>query len=171
MAAQGRTFPAVTRPEVSDPAASGDRISIPAPGDPRCTVRLVLDRVADKWTAVVITILSGGPIGYADLRRAAVGISDKMLAQTLRSLERDGLVERTVHVTRPIRVSYALTGLGATIVPPLIALVQWAIDHGPELVASQDAHDEQSCARQPLVGPGTGAASLGRLRLVVNLPR
>jgi DNA-binding HxlR family transcriptional regulator len=104
----------------------------------------VLNRVADKWTALLIAILAEGPIGYAELRRSAAGVSHKMLAQTLRNLERDGLVERTVVDSRPVSVSYSLTPFGETIVPPLAALRTWAQTYGPELVAHQVAYDQRA---------------------------
>ncbi|MBV9096177.1 MAG: helix-turn-helix transcriptional regulator [Streptosporangiaceae bacterium] len=135
---QERTFPSATHRPVSaaDPA---ERFSIPSADDPRCVVRDVLDRITDKWTFLVITILADGPLGYAEMRRSTAGISDKMLAQTLRKLERHGLVSRTVHATKPIRVTYALTTLGTTLVPPVAALREWATDYGPHLLANQDA--------------------------------
>ncbi|MEW2395659.1 helix-turn-helix domain-containing protein [Streptomyces sp. NPDC046862] len=104
----------------------------------------MLDRIADKWTALVITILAGGPIGYAELRRSAAGVSHKMLAQTLRKLERDGFVDRTVVDARPVRVTYSLTPFGETIVPPLAALRRWASTYGPEMVANQGIYDQRA---------------------------
>src|SRR5207253_5254159 len=90
--------------------------SVPSVLDPRCPSRLVLDRIADKWTALVIQILAGGTMRYAALQREIGGISQKMLTQTLRSLERDGLVQRTVHPDRKstrlnsshVAISYAV---------------------------------------------------------------
>ena len=93
--------------------------SVPSVLDPRCPSRLVLDRIADKWTALVIQILAGGTMRYAALQREIGGISQKMLTQTLRSLERDGLVQRTVHPVVPPKVEYSLTKLGRTLIEPL----------------------------------------------------
>ncbi|MBE8515969.1 helix-turn-helix transcriptional regulator [Amycolatopsis sp. H6(2020)] len=120
---------------------SADRLVTPPSENPRCAVRVILDRIADKWTALVITLLADGELGYARIRRAATGISDKMLAQTLQGLERDGLVTRTVQTSRPIRVTYALTPLGHTLVPALAALVDWTLQYGPQLAANQTAYD------------------------------
>ncbi|MFF0156884.1 winged helix-turn-helix transcriptional regulator [Streptomyces sp. NPDC005263] len=142
-ASQERTLGTAAHLPVSDPRPVG-RLSIPSADDPRCSVRDVLDRIADKWTALIITILAEGPIGYAELRRSAAGVSHKMLAQTLRKLERDGLVDRTVLDARPVRVTYSLTPFGETIVPPLTALRNWANTHGPELVANQVAWDQRT---------------------------
>lgn len=135
---QERTLPKVTHPVVSEAPRLG-RFAITSPEDPRCVVREVLHRVADKWTALVITILAEGRLGYAELRRSTPGISDKMLAQTLHKLEDDGLVARTVHPTTPVRVTYELTPLGETLVPPLAALRTWALQYGPQLGAHHNA--------------------------------
>src|SRR5204862_326916 len=103
--------------------------SVPSVLDPRCPSRLVLDRIADKWTALVIQILAGGTIRYAALQREIGGISQKMLTQTLRSLERDGLVQRTVHPVVPPKVEYSLTRLGRTLIEPLQGLCRWSEKH------------------------------------------
>jgi len=124
--------PVSTPQSVGDPVR-GSRFAITSPDDPQCVVREVLHRVADKWTALIVTILAGGRLGYAGLRRSTPGISDKMLAQTLHKLEDDGLVSRTVHPTTPVRVTYELTDLGETLVPPLDALRRWALQYGPQL--------------------------------------
>src|SRR6476660_7783293 len=88
--------------------------SVPSVLDPRCPSRLVLDRIADKWTALVIQILAGGTMSYAALQREIGGRSQKMRTQTLRSLGRDGRVQRTVHPVVPAKVEYSLTKLGRT---------------------------------------------------------
>lgn len=111
-----------------------------APGsvmDAQCPSRLVLDRVADKWTALIIQVLARGTMRYAELQRTIGGISQKMLTQTLRSLERDGLVRRTVHPVVPPKVEYALTRLGRTLIEPLQGLCRWSEKHLPELQANR----------------------------------
>jgi DNA-binding HxlR family transcriptional regulator len=80
---------------------------------------------------------------FTQLARRIEGISQKMLTQTLRGLERDGLVSRTVHATVPVRVDYELTGLGCTLRAPIAALEQWARDHMGEVVAAREAYDGQ----------------------------
>jgi DNA-binding HxlR family transcriptional regulator len=105
--------------------------------DAQCPSRLVLDRIADKWTALVIQILARGTMRYAALHREIGGISQKMLTQTLRSLERDGLVQRTVHPVVPPKVEYALTRLGRTLIEPLHGLCRWSEKHLPELQANR----------------------------------
>lgn len=111
--------------------------SPPSVLEPQCPSRLVLERIADKWTALVIQILARGTMRYAELQRAIGGISQKMLTQTLRSLERDGLVQRKVHPVVPPKVEYSLTRLGRTLIEPLHALCRWSEKHLAELQANR----------------------------------
>ncbi|HXU73043.1 MAG TPA: helix-turn-helix domain-containing protein [Polyangia bacterium] len=91
-----------------------------------CEAREILNRVGDKWSIYTIAMLRDGPQRFSQLKRAIAGISQRMLTLTLRSLERDGLVTRTVHPTVPPSVEYALTPLGRTLLEPVTALVAWA---------------------------------------------
>ncbi|MEU4547474.1 winged helix-turn-helix transcriptional regulator [Nonomuraea dietziae] len=91
-----------------------------------CPSRAALDRIADKWTALIMGALGTGTMRYAELRQTVEGISEKMLTQTLRALERDGLVARTVYPTVPPKVEYRLTDLGRTLETPLAAVRDWA---------------------------------------------
>lgn len=104
---------------------------------PQCPSRIVLERIADKWTALIIQVLANGTQRYASLQRAIGGISQKMLTQTLRSLERDGLVLRKVHPVVPPKVEYSLTRLGRTLIDPLRILCRWSEKHLPELQANR----------------------------------
>jgi DNA-binding HxlR family transcriptional regulator len=104
---------------------------------PQCPSRIVLDRIADKWTALIIQVLANGTQRYAALRREIGGISQKMLTQTLRSLERDGLILRKVYPIAPPKVEYSLTRLGRTLIDPLHALCRWSERHLPELQANR----------------------------------
>lgn len=106
-----------------------------------CPTRWLLDCIADKWTALVIGLLEDGPLRFSELRRHIGGISQKMLTQTLRDLERDGLVERTVYAEVPPRVEYKLTPLGETLCPPLAALRDWAEGHIHEVSSAQAAYE------------------------------
>jgi DNA-binding HxlR family transcriptional regulator len=117
----------------------------PAPNvlSAQCPTRLVLDLIADKWTALVIYLLAGGTRRYGELQRSIGGISQKMLTQTLRRLEEDGLVTRTVYAEIPPRTEYSLTVLGATLKEPLGALCRWA-----ELHLSEVERFRQSAARR-----------------------
>jgi DNA-binding HxlR family transcriptional regulator len=109
----------------------------PSVMDAQCPSRLVLDRIADKWTALIIQILARGTMRYAALQREIGGISQKMLTQTLRTLERDGLVQRKVHPVVPPKVEYSLTKLGRTLIEPLHALCRWSEKHLAELQANR----------------------------------
>ncbi|HEX4696077.1 MAG TPA: helix-turn-helix domain-containing protein [Candidatus Udaeobacter sp.] len=119
--------------------------SPPSVLEPQCPSRLVLERIADKWTALVIQILAHGTMRYAELQRAIGDISQKMLTQTLRSLERDGLVQRTVHPVVPPKVEYSLTRLGRTLIEPLQGLCRWSEKHLAELQANR-ARAKQAAA-------------------------
>jgi DNA-binding HxlR family transcriptional regulator len=120
-----------------------DLAGVPAsPSD--CSARKVLDRVGDKWSLHVIHLLGGGTRRFSDLRRMIDGISQRMLTVTLRGLERDGLVVRTVHPTVPPRVDYALTSLGRTLLDTACTLVTWADEHVAEIDAAQAAYDRRS---------------------------
>ena len=105
--------------------------------DAQCPSRLVLDRIADKWTALIIQLLAKKKMRYAELQREIGGISQKMLTQTLRSLERDGLVRRNVYPVVPPRVEYSLTKLGRTLIEPLHSLCRWSEKHLAELQANR----------------------------------
>lgn len=111
------------------------------PYDADCPTRRILDRVGDRWTVLIIGALGDGDARFSELRRRIEGISQKMLTQTLRGLERDGLVTRTVYPEVPARVEYALTNAGRTLLEPLTALQEWAIEHLGDVSASQDAYD------------------------------
>jgi len=94
-----------------------------------CPIRDVLDRIGDRWSVLVLMELQGGTRRFSVLKRAIPDISQRMLAQTLRHLEADGLVTRTVYPTIPPRVDYALTDLGRSLLVPLDGLVAWAEAH------------------------------------------
>ena len=110
----------------------------------RClAVREVLNRVGDKWSVLIVGMLKQGPMRFSDLRRSIAGLSQRMLTLTLRGLERDGLVTRTVIPTNPPRVDYALTQLGETLLEPVVALAQWAEAHRQDIQAARDRFDKQ----------------------------
>lgn len=102
-----------------------------------CPVRGVLDRIGDKWSVLIVLTLAGAPHRFGALRRAVPDISQRMLTQTLRDLERDGLLSRTVFPTKPPSVEYALTSLGESLLVPLQALVRWADEHHAEILAAR----------------------------------
>ena len=107
----------------------------------RCPTRLVLDRLADKWALLVLDRLRGGPVRFNGLRRDIKGVSQKVLSQTLKALERDGLVTRSVFPTVPVTVEYAMTPLGRTLTETVAALAHWAERNMDEVLAAQAASD------------------------------
>ena len=107
----------------------------------QCPSRQVLDRIGDRWSVLILVALSHGPMRYTELSRRIDGVSQKMLTQTLRGLERDGMVARTVHPVIPPRVDYELTDLGRTLRRPISALEAWAIDHMDDVVAARATYD------------------------------
>lgn len=113
-----------------------------------CEVRQILDRIADKWSLLVIALLDGRSLRFTELRRMIDGVSQRMLTRTLRHLERDGLVSRTVHATVPPRVDYELTALGATLHHTISALVTWTETHQREIAAARAAYDVRVAAEE-----------------------
>lgn len=120
-----------------DPA----RAVLAARDDATCRVREILDRVGDKWTVTVISELGGGPRRFTELKRGIPGISQRMLTATLRGLERDGLVTRTVHPVVPPRVDYQLTSLGRTLLDTAWTLMNWALQHVDDIGAARRKYD------------------------------
>ncbi|WP_036292641.1 helix-turn-helix domain-containing protein [Methylosinus sp. PW1] len=108
----------------------------------RCPVRDVLDRVGDKWSTLILIALAGGPQRFGALNRATPDISKRMLTQTLRTLERDGLAARRVYPTKPPSVDYRLTPLGVAMMGPLAALIRWAEQSHSAIVAARRRFDE-----------------------------
>lgn len=116
----------------------------PTPYAANCPTRLVLDRVADKWTVLILGLLGDGPVRFNRLRREIEGLSQKVLAQTLRKLERDGLIGRTAYPTVPVTVEYALTPLGRTLAAAVEPLRLWAEIHIAAVVEAQQAYDARA---------------------------
>jgi DNA-binding HxlR family transcriptional regulator len=128
----------------------GSRCDTDFDGDPfqwdsreDCEVRQILDRVADKWSLLVIALLEQRTLRFTELRRTIDGISQRMLTVTLRQLERDGLVERTVYPVVPPRVEYALTPLGVTLHDTIKSLVDWTERNQNEIAAARARYDAQ----------------------------
>ncbi|HWJ82570.1 MAG TPA: helix-turn-helix domain-containing protein [Nocardioides sp.] len=110
-----------------------------------CPSRQLLDRISDKWVALVLAALhEEGSLRYSGLSRRLAGVSQKMLTQTLRSLERDGLVTRTVTPTVPVTVEYDLTPLGDSLQQVMLSLKTWAESHMDEVLASREHYDTAS---------------------------
>jgi DNA-binding HxlR family transcriptional regulator len=107
-----------------------------------CPTRLILNRIADKWTVLVMILLESETKRFSNLQREIGGISQKMLTQTLRGLERDGLVSRKVHATVPPKVEYSLTPLGHTLKEMLYAIKTWSETNINEVLTAQKTYDE-----------------------------
>jgi DNA-binding HxlR family transcriptional regulator len=106
-----------------------------------CPSRTSLARIANKWTAMAVAVLGNGRLRFGDLKTQLEGISGKVLTETLRDLERDGLVTRHVHAEVPPRVEYELTPLGLTLHEPLLALCRWAEEHIAEVLVNRENYD------------------------------
>ena len=111
-----------------------------------CEVRQILDRIPGKWSLLTIALLDGGARRFSELQRMIDGISQRMLSVTLRQLERDGLVKRTVFPIVPPRVDYELTTLGATLLETTQAIVAWTEAHQVEVAAARSAYDTRAAA-------------------------
>jgi DNA-binding HxlR family transcriptional regulator len=107
----------------------------------QCPSRKLLDRLSDKWVTLVLSALAGGECRYSDLSRRIAGVSQKMLTQTLRGLERDGLLERTLTPQVPVRVDYRLTPLGESLMPLVAAIKSWAERHIEDVEAARERYD------------------------------
>ena len=109
-----------------------------------CPTRLLLDRIANKWTVLVIELLAPGPRRFSELKRSIEGISQKMLTQTLRSMEADGFVNRRAFATVPVTVEYSLTPLGCSLHAALSPLRQWAEDNMDEVLRASERSSDRS---------------------------
>jgi DNA-binding HxlR family transcriptional regulator len=112
-----------------------------------CPSRQVLDRIGDTWSVLLVGALADGPRRYSQLATRLEGVSPKMLTQTLRALERDGLISRTVHAVVPPRVDYDLTKLGRSLLDLVGALETWAETHIEDVAAAREDYDARSRAQ------------------------
>jgi DNA-binding HxlR family transcriptional regulator len=111
-----------------------------------CPVRDVVDHLGDKWSTLLLIALANGPLRFGALRRAVPDISQRMLTQTLRDLQRDGLIGRQVFPTKPPSVEYSLSPLGTSLLEPLAMLVGWAERHHAEIRAARARFDDEAAA-------------------------
>lgn len=135
----------------AEPAREPSRLAEDPPGAPcgagtdaepmTCRAREVLQRVGDKWSVLVIDLLGQGTKRFTELHRAVDGITARMLTVTLRGLERDGIVTRTIHPVIPPRVEYALTPMGETLLCTIGQLVAWTDAHLPQIEAARVTYD------------------------------
>ncbi|SDN36401.1 DNA-binding transcriptional regulator, HxlR family [Actinomyces ruminicola] len=134
-APKGHPLTAVVATGAAGPVASYDVLS------PECPSRTVLRHVVDRWTPLIVAVLAQGPRRFGELRQAVGGVTPKVLAQTLRSMERDGLVLRDQTPGVPPRVDYTLTPLGASLAEPIAALRAWAEGNAEQVLAHREAYD------------------------------
>ncbi|WP_404333311.1 winged helix-turn-helix transcriptional regulator [Sphingomonas sp. MMS12-HWE2-04] len=109
-----------------------------------CPTRQLLDRVGDKWSVLILRLLGEAPMRFSLLKRRIAGISQKMLSQTLRSLERDGLLTRHAEATVPITVTYSITPLGHELLAALRAMIDWAETRMPAVAQAQQIYDART---------------------------
>ncbi|RLU89249.1 transcriptional regulator [Streptomyces griseocarneus] len=112
--------------------------------DPACPSNAMPIKIGDKWSAAIIRCLEDGPRRFSEFQIPLRGITTKVLTGSLRSLERDGLIERTVYPEVPLRVEYTLTPLGRTLLEPLDAAAAWARQHMPALLAAREEYDRRT---------------------------
>jgi DNA-binding HxlR family transcriptional regulator len=125
-----------------------------SPPHSACSHREILARIGDKWAIYTVGQLADGPLRFTELQRGIDGITARMLTVTLRGLERDGIVTRTMHAVIPPRVDYELTALGKTLLDTIGQLIAWADAHAIEITAAQASYDSRGCM---------GAAEPGQL--------
>ena len=123
-------------------------------------IRDVLSRIGDKWSVLVIMLLWHGPRRFSEIKRGVADVSQRMLTLTLRGLERDGLVTRTVTPTIPPRVDYELTGLGRSLAEPVQALGHWAFEHLDDIEGARASYDGRAAGVRPARQHGTGAPAI-----------
>ncbi|WCE32520.1 winged helix-turn-helix transcriptional regulator [Vibrio sp. SCSIO 43137] len=112
--------------------------------DETCPIRNVVAQIGDKWSMLILFSLVDGPDRFNSIKGRIIGISQRMLTQTLRGLEREGYVDRTVYPEVPVKVEYALTEMGQDLVKPLYELVCWAETHQKKIENARKSYDEQS---------------------------
>jgi len=111
--------------------------------DPLCPTRTVLDRIGDKWSVLVLLTLREGRLRFTDLKKAIGGVTPKVLTQTLRAMERDGLLTREIFAEVPPKVEYELTSLGHSLEYPISVIASWAEQHVSQIMHSRECHDKR----------------------------
>ena len=122
-------------------------------------IREILDRVGDKWSLYIIATLYDGPLRFNAIKREVDGISQRMLTLTLRSLERDGLLTRTVFPSTPLRVDYELTSIGRSLRAPIVELITWALDNRTKMEKARALYDRARKRKRPQRPPAGWAAA------------
>lgn len=147
MAEEG-TFSSPSTPEVTAGREADCREPFQWDAREDCEVRQILDRIADKWSLLVVALLAERTMRFNELRREIDGISQRMLTVTLRNLERDGLVQRTLYPEIPPRVEYRLTPLGQTLLSTIQSLVEWTETHQEDIARARAAFDAQETSQR-----------------------
>ena len=111
-----------------------------------CPSRPILDQISDKWSMMVMAVLEQ-PTRFNEIKRQLEGVTQRVLTQTLRRLERNGMIQRRVLETSPLGVEYSLTSLGKSFRGPFICLLRWTIEHSDEVMAARNEYDERSSPR------------------------
>jgi DNA-binding HxlR family transcriptional regulator len=114
-----------------------------------CPTRMVLNRIADKWTVLIVGALEDKTKRFGELRREIGGVSQKMLTQTLRQLERDGVVVRTIYASVPPKVEYSLTELGHTLIRILDAIRKWSENNIKDVLKARNEYDKKNASKSP----------------------
>lgn len=113
----------------------------------KCPVRQILDKLGDKWTVLILLAMCRRVVRFSQLQRAIPDISKRMLAQSLRQLERDGIISREVFATVPVRVEYKLTTLGQSFMAPILGILQWVEQSQSEIFANRELYDRSQTSR------------------------
>ena len=124
-----------------------------------CPTRVLIDQLADKWAILVMLALTQGPVRFNALRREVEGITQKMLGQTLRKLERNGLVRRRAFTTMPMTVDYSLTRMGESLLPIIEDLRNWSMSHIDAVTVAQEAFDGEDESARRIVDDGSSMRS------------
>lgn len=129
--------------------------------DPNCPHRLLLDQITDKWSVLILIALDEGPARFNAIKRRLGGVTQKALTQSLRRLERNGLVERRVVPVSPVAVEYRITPLARTLLPPVLALYAWTVEHQPHVDRARSAFDQRLAPRLDQQHNAGGGAAPG----------
>ncbi|MDT4909035.1 MAG: hypothetical protein QOI69_2276 [Pseudonocardiales bacterium] len=117
--------------------------------DPDCPTRVLLDRIGDKWTVLVVSALADSTLRFSELRAQVGGVAPKVLTQTLRALERDGILRRKVYAEVPPRVEYTLTRLGRSLADPIAVIQDWAEGHVASVLTAREHYDNAVASVAP----------------------
>ena len=117
-------------------------------GNAEHSSRLLLDQITDKWSILILGALCPGPLRFNALKRGLDGVTQKALTQALRRLERNGIIGRRVIPVSPVAVEYSITPLGVTLKEPFRALIDWTLQHGPEVLAARQRFDAENVAEE-----------------------